>query len=56
MGHKRAKRVYSQINKRIDTAIELIDKVDSDKIMIFLLEIFDEIDKLFDFATEKLAA
>ena len=33
---------YSQINKRIDTAIELIDKVEPDKIMIFILEIFDD--------------
>ena len=34
--------IYSQINKRIDTAIEIIDKVDQSKVMIFIFEIIDD--------------
>ena len=34
--------IYSQINKRIDTAIQLIDKVDQSKVMIFIFEIIDD--------------
>ena len=34
--------IYSQISKRIDTAIEIIDKVDQSKVMIFIFEIIDD--------------
>ena len=34
--------IYSQINKRIDTAIQLIGKVDQSKVTIFIFEIIDD--------------
>ena len=34
--------IYSQINKRIDTAIQLIGKVDQSKVIIFIFEIIDD--------------
>ena len=34
--------VYSQINKRLDTSIELLGKVNQKRVMIFIFEIIDD--------------